>query len=203
MWDVIFGKPNFFRSHISGTSSCSQILWINRFADDNGSICKISVDGTDFHIQEPRPFDRKWFSHKFKGPGVRYEVGVCLQTGDIVWTNGPFQCGSYPDGKIATEMGLDAALDRGERYVCDGGYYGPRADKPNGLNNADQYMKQVARSRHETVNARFKQFGVLAQVFRHQPEKHGIVFNAVAIITQLCLMYDQPLFQIYYNDRVY
>ena len=163
-------------------------------------MCKISVDGTDFEIQEPSPFTPGWYSHKFKGPGVRYEVGVALQTGDIVWTSGPFECGLYPDGKIATEMGLDYALDNGEKYVCDSGYYGPRAEKPNGLNNADQRMKQVARARHETVNARFKLFGALSEVFRHSPKDHGIVFNAVAIITQFNIMFEEPLFQISYSD---
>lgn len=96
-------------------------------------------------------------------------------------------------------MGLDDALDNGEKYVCDGGYYGPRAEKPNGLNNQDQRMKKVARARHETVNARFKHFGALTQVFRHPPEDHGIVFNAIAIITQFSIMYDEPLFQISYH----
>lgn len=30
---------------------------------------------------EPSPFDPKWFSHKFVGPGLRYEVGVFYQVG--------------------------------------------------------------------------------------------------------------------------
>jgi len=40
-----------------------------------------SVDGTDCQIQEPLLFNAKWYSHKFKGPGLRYEVGVCISTG--------------------------------------------------------------------------------------------------------------------------
>lgn len=35
----------------------------------------VSIDGTYFQIQEP-PFDKKWYNNKFKGPGVRYEIGV-------------------------------------------------------------------------------------------------------------------------------
>ena len=159
------------------------------------------MDGTDFHIYEPTPFNRKWYSHKFKGPGVRYEIGLCIQTGDIVWVNGPFPCGAYPDGKIATQEGLEDCLDDCERYVCDGGYYGPRAEKPNGLNNADQYMKKVVRARHETVNRRFKQFRILEQVFRHRLTRHGIVFWAVANLTQLAIDDGLPLFQVQYDDR--
>ena len=48
-------------------------------------------------------------------------------------------------------MGLYASLGDGEKFVKIGGYYGPRAEKPNGHNNWDQYMKQVAWSLHETV----------------------------------------------------
>jgi hypothetical protein len=57
----------------------------------------MTVDGTDFKIQEPSPFSRTWYSHKFKGPGFRYKVAVGIQTGDIVWTHGPFACGMFPD----------------------------------------------------------------------------------------------------------
>ena len=64
---------------------------------DPGQRCKITVDGTDFRIQEPSPFDPKWYSHKFRGPGLRYEIGVCIKTGWIVWVNGPFPAGAWPD----------------------------------------------------------------------------------------------------------
>ncbi len=62
--------------------------------------CWISVDGTDFRIREPTPFSPKWFSYKFKGAGLRYEVGLLLETGDIVWVNGPFSCGKWIDLEI-------------------------------------------------------------------------------------------------------
>jgi len=52
------------------------------------------VHGMDFRISEPKPFNSKWYSHKFKGPGVRYNAGVFIQMGWIVWVNGPFLCGS-------------------------------------------------------------------------------------------------------------
>lgn len=77
-----------------------QIQWKNRLVNDNGSRCKVTVDGDDFRIFEPRPFNRRWFTKKFKGPGLRFEVSVSVQTGWIVWVNGPFPCGSWPDLKI-------------------------------------------------------------------------------------------------------
>ena len=52
------------------------------------------------HILEPSPFDPMWYSHKFEGHGVWYEVGICFQTGRIVWWNGAFPCGADPDLNI-------------------------------------------------------------------------------------------------------
>lgn len=95
--------------------------WDNRYDGDNGSQCLVSVDGTDFAIREPKPFSPKWFSHKLNGPGLRYEVAICIQTGVPVWINGPFPCGSWPDLRIARNALVDA-LDPGEYYLADGGY---------------------------------------------------------------------------------
>jgi hypothetical protein len=30
-----------------------------------------------------------WYSHKYKGPGLLYEVVVSILEGDLVWLNGP------------------------------------------------------------------------------------------------------------------
>ena len=73
----------------------------NRHMRSNGNICLVSVDGTDFCIMEPWPFSTKWWSHKFNGPGLRYEIVVCMQTGWIVMVNGPHPCGDWSDLCIA------------------------------------------------------------------------------------------------------
>jgi hypothetical protein len=168
----------------------------------NGSRCLITLDGTDFRIREPSPFEGKWFSHKFRGPGLRYEVGVCIQTGWVVWVNGPFPCGSYSDLKIA-RLGIQRQLDAGEMYVADGGYRDGRTfgDTPTGYNNDDQRMKALARARHEVINSRLKQWGVLKQVFRHNLDNHGKIFFAIANVTQLSIETYGPPFEVLYNDR--
>ena len=94
------------------------------------------MDVTDFHILEPHPFSPKWFSHKFKGPGLGYEICVCIQTGDIAWWNGSFAAGEWPDLSIARYI-LINMLDEDEMAVADGAYcdgfnYFPT---PTGLNN--------------------------------------------------------------------
>jgi len=97
-----------------------QIRWENRYLNYNGSRCLITIDGTDFMINEPFPFEPGYYSHKFHRAGLRYELGVSIQSGDIVWLNGPFPCGRFADQKIAKDEGLEDAMDAGERYLCDG-----------------------------------------------------------------------------------
>lgn len=77
-----------------------RVLWERRLIGRKTKIYKASVDRTDCPIFEPTPFDPKWVSHKFKGPGVRYEVGIAIGTGEIVWAFGPFPCGAYNDLNI-------------------------------------------------------------------------------------------------------
>lgn len=157
------------------------------------------MDGTDFRIYEPSPFDAKWYSHKFKGPGVRYEVGVCIATGHIVWIHGPFPCGSWPDLRIFRDS-MQFALDDGELALADGGYRGCRScETPSGLNDFDQKMKADARARHETVNRRFKHFFVLGHRFRHPLSRHSACFRAVANLTQLMIQNGEPLFDVDYT----
>ena len=173
--------------------------------NDNGSRCKITVDGTDFRIREPHPFNKRWFSKKFKGPGVRYEVGICIQTGWIVWLNGPFPCGEFPDLKIA-KMELVHMFEGDERAVADNGYrgYPEWFDIPwKHLDTVEQKTrKSLARARHETVNGRFKGWRILGERFRHDLCKHGPVMHAVANIEQLKLQVS-PTWQVEYNDRIH
>ena len=63
---------------------------------DGRVICLMSIDGTDVKINEPLPFHLIWWSHKHNSAGLCNEIGVCIQTGHIVWFNGPFPCG-IPD----------------------------------------------------------------------------------------------------------
>ena len=93
------------------------------------------MDGTDFLCMPPNDGDcrRSWWSHKFKKPAVRYEVCVSIQSGDIVWVNGPWRAGRYPDISIFREGGLKDLLEASdERAEADLGYRGEplRIDLP-------------------------------------------------------------------------
>ena len=124
-----------------------------------GQCCFISLDGTDSHIQEPTPFNPKLFSHKFEGPGVQYEVGICLQTGWIVWWNGAFPCGSYPDLDIVWQWLIDKLDDEvGKAVLADGGYNNgwQYFIMPSGQNDYMDKMMMDARVQHETDNKLYR-----------------------------------------------
>lgn len=64
--------------------------FFNGWDDSQGTHCLISIDGMDCMVNEPWPFQKKWYSEKFNGPGVKYEVGISIAQGEIIWINGPF-----------------------------------------------------------------------------------------------------------------
>lgn len=157
------------------------------------------MDGTDFRIPEPTPFWSGWFSHKFKGPGLRYEVGLNIQNGWICWIKGPFAPGPWSDIKIFRGW-LKWKLADGEMIEADEGYRGDfRVAIPSYCRSLNDYrMKMNARARHETVNRRLKQFNCL-KMFRHDKSKHVHCFEAVAVITQLAIQNGEPLYHVHYN----
>ena len=166
----------------------------------------------DCAIKEPYPFDKAIFSQKLNGPGLKYEVGVCIKTAHIVWTNGPFKAGKA-DSTIFSEDGLLNALADEECIEVDAGYQGN--DKLKNPYIADSKFHRIPKSRliprHENVNKRLKQFAVLDQVFRHplgqreneagklEYPKHKICFDAVAVITQLSFEFEGELYDVDYT----
>ena len=95
----------------------------------------------------------------------------------MVWINGPFPCGEWPDLKIAMDL-LVHMFEGDERAVADSGYRGHLEyfDVPwRYLDNLEQRIrKALARARHETINRRFKQWKCMKDVWRHSLELHGI-----------------------------
>jgi hypothetical protein len=177
-----------------------QIKLSNRFRRDRGRTCKLTVDGTDCQINEPHPFSKSWYSHKHKSAGLRYEVAVCIQTGDICWVNGPFKCGSWPDLKIF-RRDLKHRLVAGEMVECDGGYRGdPKCRHKDVIfNRSDLGAKKAARARHETVNGDIKKFDCLKQTWRHDRKLHKHAFAAAAVLTQLSYSIGKgPTFEVNY-----
>ena len=155
------------------------------------------IDGVDFEILEQFPFDKKWYSHKFNGPGLRYEIGICIKTGWVVSFTGPFECGSWPDLNIFRAK-MKQWLGTSEHVVADSGYRGD----PKVITSHDhigfehQHVMNTARARHETFNAHLKAWGILKQIFRHDISKHHIAFRSVLVIEQMRIMEGFNLFQV-------
>ena len=168
----------------------------------NFNDCLLSVDGTDFRIPNHGP---AFASHKYKGKSaLRYEVALDIEEGDIAWINGGFPAGRWPDEEIFRH-GLRSWLDPNERVEADDGYIGEArlkvkcpASFPNPIEK--EAMQARVRTRQETVNKRFKQWGILKQVYRHDIKTHSVVFRAIAVITQISLHNGEPLFDVDYND---
>lgn len=154
-----------------------------------------SVDGTDCPINEPSPFCTGWYSHKLNGPGVRYEIGLSIKKGHIVWVNGPFECGKYPDIAIF-KHNMVTDLIEGEKVVADNGYNHFACITPSSVRDMDKSLHKRIRARHETVNARLKFFNSIKHTFRHDISLHSTVFHAVANLAALNIQTSDPLFSL-------
>jgi hypothetical protein len=90
--------------------------------------------------------------------------------------------------------------------VADSGYRGEfrsikTPDKVHFRSGLEFYDAAVARARHETVNARFKNNQVLVKRFRHSLAFHSACFRAVAVVSQLIIENGEPLFDVQYSDE--
>jgi hypothetical protein len=178
--------------------------WENRFKGDTGEQCLTYTDGTDF--QTNFGFDKKWYSHKFKKPAVKYELTSCIKTGDIVAFNGPFRGGM--DDISIFRFGLRKALAPGELVMADKGYSGDtKTFTPDDVEDDDDYededdnptrivMKRIG-MRHETINSRLKQWqAALKKVWRHSVAKHHLAFRSIVVLTQLLHENGHPFYDV-------
>lgn len=178
----------------------SVIVLANRFNGWDGKTqCLMCIDGTDVPIYEPGVRSSIWWSHKFNGPGVRYEVGTCIRTGDIVWFRGPFPC-NLSDREIFDSY-LSNELIPGEAVEADSGYTGrPQIFTPGvGKTHKERKQKSQVRGRHENVNGRLKVFGVMKKWNHPDPAKHGVFARCVAVIVQLSFTLGEGLYEVPYE----
>jgi len=183
-----------------------QVDFDQRKKMDIGNDCLMSIDGTDFRIpQMGAPVRGNSFaSHKYVGKSaLRYEIGVSILGGDLVWIQGPYPAGSFNDVKIFNKV-LHHWLDPGKRVEAGNGYVSC-ADKVKCPDNpcnhpANERMQSCVHSRHERINECFKSWGILSQVYCNDITHHGEVFRVIAIIMQLTIENRSPLFQVNYQD---
>ena len=158
-----------------------QILWENCYNGDIQNDCLVSVGRTDFQI----PFSgQKFHSHKYKfWLALWYKVAV--------WINGPYEPGIWNDLAIFRNSLLMELAER-EQEVADNRYYreSPKYVKcPRSIRNIaeSETLAAFVCCCQETINRRFKQWGILKQVYRGDISKHGVAFLVCAIIMQLAI----------------
>jgi hypothetical protein len=182
----------------------SQILLDNRYLSDEGNDCLLSVDGTDFLSPE---YGKKFFSHKFRHSGLRYEVALSIKTGWICWISGPWNPGEWNDIEIF-RMSLMTFLEPYERVEADDGYLGEaplkvRCPKCVTVPAERKEMMSMVRHRQETINKRFKDWKILDSQFRHDVRLHRDVFAAIAVLSQIAIQHNgEDLFEVEYSDRM-
>ena len=115
------------RSYIKHIASLKEdiIVW-GAFGSE---IFIVSVDGTHCPIYEPRTDpSSKWFSHKFNGRGVAYELAISIFKNQLVWINGPFPASKHDITIFRSEddpsAGLMSRIPEGKRAIGDSGYSG-------------------------------------------------------------------------------
>jgi len=183
--------------------------WANPDGDSNDEpIFIITVDGVHCQIEEPtlESFDenRKYYSHKFNGPALDYEIAMSVFAQKCVWINGPFPAGTS-DLKVFRQ-GLKQKIEDARasgikhRGIVDRGYEGEAECLSLPSSQDDEAVRDFkgrALSRHETFNGRMKFFDCLDDRFRHRDLlKHKWCFFAVAVIVQLGMDFGSPLFDV-------
>lgn len=163
----------------------------------NGVIFFFTVDGTHCPIEEPKPFDTKWSSHKFGGSaGLNYEIALRIDKPQLLWLYGPTPPGSMPDISVF-QHAFKKELEKfvGEtgspvRGIGDKGYRG----EPDYLSTRNELdppelaeFKNRALARQETFNQKVKMFDCFRIPFRHGIQFHGIAFRSATVLTLLQL----------------
>ena len=128
----------------------------------------MTLDGTDFMIYDVKPFDSSWYSHKFKGAGMRYEIGLSINTGDIVWFGGGYKAGHFNDLSMA-RSDFVSYLWKDKKVLGDKGYNDSRYFiylKYETSNITKATLKSIM-TWHKNINARVNIFDCMRQLFRH------------------------------------
>ena len=104
-----------------------------------------------------------YYCHKHNGPGLRYEIGASIYSGNFVWANGPFSCGSHSD-VVIFRSGLKKLLQRAnEKAADDKMYRDPHCIIP-GMSSNEFFARHI-RARHESANGGLKSFHAFSHSF--------------------------------------
>lgn len=175
----------------------------------------LPVDTVHIRCQEFRcDPSSKWYSHKFHGPAVSFEVVVDPVLGKLRWINGPepasihdltfFRGGTKGNEKNWKLSALYFHVPKNMKMVGDSAYAG-QPDRVTTTMDAHKPATKVLfarmKSMMETCFGRMKTFRILREAFRHgastadKLQKIKNAFEAVAVIVQYDCENGHPLFE--------
>ena len=127
---------------------------------------------------------REYYSGKKRKHTIKYEIGIQLQTGNIVWLAGGVP-GSVHDLTLLRSCNLLSKLFYGEFILADKAYIGETCllhpIKPASTIEEKEFNATIS-SIHETVEhtiQRIKIFGFTQQKWRHNLNLHPIAFKVI------------------------
>ena len=178
----------------------SKIQW-GPFGDENFIV---SIDGMHCPIYEVRTDpSSKWYSHKFNGPGLCYELAIAIHSNNVVWLNGPFPASTHDitifRSALNPPLGLMAKIPNGKRAIGDSGYKGEPTKVSITREDDEPEVKKFKgriKSRQENFNGRLKNFRVLVLPFRHGHDNHRNAFAACCIGMQFEIENGNGLFEV-------
>lgn len=91
-----------FRYCIGNHFQSKKIRWSDRLSVRSPALPNtyVLVGGVDFKMQEPTTFSLQWYSHKFRGPSIKYEWAMYIHERNLGWIRVPFLSGSWPGSNI-------------------------------------------------------------------------------------------------------
>ncbi len=153
---------------------------------DQPKIVNMTLDVTECLIHRPSDniIQRLYYSGKTRKHTIKYEIGIQLQTGKIIWLSGGTP-GSVHDLTIVRNSGLISNLLPGEMVLADKAYIGETCFlhpiKP-AITNEEKQINSAISSIRETVEHtihRIKIFGFTQQKWRHNLNLHSIAFSVI------------------------
>ncbi len=90
-------------------------MFESRLEHGIGNDCLMTIDGTDFRIQQ-KGSARKgnlFGSHKYEGKSALcYKLRVDILAGNLVWVEGPYPAGAWNDIRILNSLTAMDCCDR-------------------------------------------------------------------------------------------
>ena len=183
------------------------------FEDDEVII--LTVDGVNFITEEFRMDPHgKWFDHKSKSSGLKYEFAISLRKPALIWINGPFPASKHDltvfrGGNKETKRddwdhnALYWKMPEGTKAIGDSGYAG-QDDKMiiYRQEHSAEFKKFLGRVKNwqETLHSRLKSFNVLKNRFCHgqgtasKMSFHKICVEAVCVLVHYSFENGHPIF---------